>query len=129
MSDTSGRREAHKTLGKLLALGTLAGVYCFATVGAAGLMMAATDTSAQARGGGHGGHGGGGHGGGHGGHGGGHVAGHGGHRGGHVAARGAHRGGHFAGRGRGHFWHGRWYGYGVGPCWRRTPAGYIWICR
>jgi hypothetical protein len=27
-----------------------------------------------------------------------------------------------------HFWHGRWYGYGVGPCWRLTPDGYIWIC-
>jgi hypothetical protein len=82
MSETNGRRVAHKTLAKLLALGALAGVYCFATVGAAGLMMAATDTSAQARGGGHGGgsHGGGGHGGGH-------------------FARGGHGGGHFAGRG------------------------------
>jgi hypothetical protein len=26
------------------------------------------------------------------------------------------------------FWHGRWWDYGVGPCWRITPAGYIWIC-
>ena len=48
MSDTNGRRVAHKTLRKLLALGALAGVYFFATVGAAGLMMAATDMSAQA---------------------------------------------------------------------------------
>ncbi len=31
-------------------------------------------------------------------------------------------------RGRGHYWHGRWWGYGEGRCWRRTPAGYIWIC-
>jgi len=60
MSESNGRRVAHKTLGKLLALGALAGIYCLATVGAAGLMMAATDMSAQARGG----HGGGGHGGG-----------------------------------------------------------------
>ena len=116
MNDTNERRVAHKTLGKLLALGALAGVYCFATAGAAGLIMAATDMSAQARGGhGGGGHGGGGHGGG--GHGGGHFA------------RGGHGGGHFAGRGHGgHFWHGRWYGYGIGPCWRLTPDGYIWIC-
>jgi len=79
MRETNGQRVAHKTLGKLLALGTLAGVYCFAAAGAAGVMMVATDMSAQARGGGHGGggHGGGGHGGGGahfggGGHGGGH---------------------------------------------------------
>jgi hypothetical protein len=26
------------------------------------------------------------------------------------------------------FWHGHWYGYGVGPCWSVTPVGYIWIC-
>ena len=58
MSDTNERRVAHKTLGKLLALGAMAGVYSFATVGAAGLMMAATDMSAQAAG--HCGHGGGG---------------------------------------------------------------------
>ena len=54
MRETNGQRVAHKTLGKLLALGTLAGVYCFAAAGAAGVMMVATDMSAQARGGGHG---------------------------------------------------------------------------
>jgi hypothetical protein len=68
---------------------------------------------------------GGGHGGGHaGGHGGGHAGGHG---GGHAGGRGAHwAGGHSHGR----YWHGgRWWsGYGVGPCWRSTPAGWIWIC-
>src|ERR1700722_7083347 len=101
MSDTNGRRVAHKTLGKLLALGALAGVYCFATAGAAGLMMAATDMSAQAAG--HGGHGGGGHGGGRGGHGGGHGGG---------------------GHGGGPFWHGRWWLPGEGSCWR----GPVWIC-
>lgn len=26
------------------------------------------------------------------------------------------------------FGRGRWWNYGVGPCWRITPAGYIWIC-
>jgi hypothetical protein len=34
----------------------------------------------------------------------------------------------FVGGGAGHFWHGRWYGYGVGPCWGLTPDGYIWVC-
>ena len=45
-----------------------------------------------------------------------------------AAAFGVHVGGHIAGGGRGRFWHGHWYGYGVGSCWRSTPAGYIWIC-
>jgi hypothetical protein len=36
-------------------------------------------------------------------------------------------GGHGHGHG-GHFWHGHWWGYGEGPCWRLTPAGYVWIC-
>jgi hypothetical protein len=48
MSDTNGQRVAHKTLAKLLALGVLAGAYSFATVGAVGLKMVATDMSAQA---------------------------------------------------------------------------------
>ncbi len=26
------------------------------------------------------------------------------------------------------WWHGRWYPYGVGSCWRPTPVGYVWIC-
>ncbi len=27
------------------------------------------------------------------------------------------------------FWHGRWWPYGVGSCWRLTPYGeYVWIC-
>ena len=107
MIDTNGRRLAHKTLGRLLAFGALAGVYSFATVGAAGLMMAATDMSAQAAG--HGGHGGGG-----------------GHGGAHVGHGGGHGGGHFArgGHGGGHFWHGRWWLPGEGSCWR----GPVWIC-
>ncbi len=67
-------------------------------------------------------HGGGGHGGGHGGFHGGFHGGHGGFHGG-----GFHGGRGFRG-GRGHFWHGRWWGYGIGPCWQLTPIGYIWIC-
>jgi len=57
------------------------------------------------------------HGGGH--FGGGHIGG--GHFGGHIG------GGHFGGPR--HFWHGRWYNYGVGSCWRLAPDGsYVWIC-
>ena len=27
------------------------------------------------------------------------------------------------------YWHGRWWGYGVGSCWRLTPDGYyVWVC-
>jgi len=27
------------------------------------------------------------------------------------------------------FWRGRWWAYGVGSCWRITPAGYyVWVC-
>jgi hypothetical protein len=40
-----------------------------------------------------------------------------------VVRRGDMRGG-----GRRHFYRGRWWDYGVGPCWRPTPRGYIWIC-
>jgi hypothetical protein len=33
---------------------------------------------------------------------------------------------HVGGR---HFWHGRWYDYGVGPCWALQPDGsWVWIC-
>ena len=28
----------------------------------------------------------------------------------------------------GRWWHDRWWGYGVGSCWRWTPYGYIWVC-
>jgi len=38
------------------------------------------------------------------------------------------RRGDMRGRGRRHFYRGRWWDYGVGPCWRPTPRGYIWIC-
>jgi hypothetical protein len=70
--------------------------------------------------GGHGGH----HGGGHGGH---HGGGHGGHRGGHGGYY-AYRGGHHGHHHRGHWYHGRYWGYGIGSCWRWTPYGYVWIC-
>jgi len=25
-----------------------------------------------------------------------------------------------------HFWHGRWYGYGVGPCWINVGGLWFW---
>lgn len=37
-------------------------------------------------------------------------------------------GGVYYGRGR-RYWHGRWWPYGVGSCWRITPNGYyVWVC-
>lgn len=27
-----------------------------------------------------------------------------------------------------HWYHGRYWDYGVGRCWQWTPVGYIWIC-
>jgi hypothetical protein len=62
-------------------------------------------------------------------------------RGGHVyAGRGVH--GAYVGRGvhgayvrrgvyggGGRYWHGRYWGYGVGPCWRVAPyGGWVWAC-
>lgn len=29
---------------------------------------------------------------------------------------------------RRHYWRGRWYAYGVGSCWLRTPIGFVWVC-
>ena len=58
------------------------------------------------------------------------------HVGGDFRGRGGH-GGRWEGRsvnpgghggGRGHYWHGRWWNYGVGPCWRQAPDGWIWTC-
>jgi hypothetical protein len=44
----------------------------------------------------------------------------------HVGDGGGRR---FVGGGGGrHFWNGRWYSYGVGPCWSLVPNGYIWVC-
>ena len=45
----------------------------------------------------------------------------------HVGIGGVHVGvGHVGGR---HFWHGRWYNYGVGPRWAQQPDGsWVWIC-
>jgi hypothetical protein len=43
----------------------------------------------------------------------------------HVGDGGGRR---FVGGGGRHFWHGRWYSYGVGPCWSLGPDGYIWVC-
>lgn len=47
-------------------------------------------------------------------------------RGGPIVGRRYH-GGVWYGPGR-HFWHGRWYAYGVGPCWLPSPIGYVWVC-
>lgn len=107
----NGQSRVRKFLMTLPATGALFGVYCLAIVGVSSLTMAATDTSAQAKGG----HGGGGHGGGH--HGGGHHGG--GHGGGH------HGGGHHGGGHHGHFFHdhagwvhGQRYWWGGGwYCW------------
>jgi hypothetical protein len=107
-------------------------VFALAAVLALGSLSLTTD--AFARGGGHGG---GGHGGGHGGggHGGGHFGGHGpgGHFGGHGGGHfgGGHGGRVFVAGGHGRrFWHGRWWGYGIGPCWKWSYAygEYVWVC-
>jgi hypothetical protein len=46
-----------------------------------------------------------------------------------VRVGGGGRGGAVhVGGGGGRFWHGRWYGYGIGPCWSLSPDGYIWVC-
>jgi hypothetical protein len=47
-------------------------------------------------------------------------------RGGPIVGRRYH-GGVWYGTGR-HFWHGRWYAYGAGPCWLASPVGYVWVC-
>jgi hypothetical protein len=26
------------------------------------------------------------------------------------------------------FWHGRYWAYGIGPCWAPSPAGFVWVC-
>jgi hypothetical protein len=113
-------RSIGKTLTRGLAVVAIAVVAGFAT-------LTLNDSSALARGGGHGGggHGGGGHG-----MGGGRafVGGHG-FVGGHafVGHGGGFRGGRFVRGGR-YFWHGRWWWPGIGPCWRWTPWGWVWIC-
>ena len=58
-----------------------------------------------------------------------------------VARRGIYRGAvagavvgrrYYGGVYHGHgrcYWHGRWWPYGVGSCWRITPDGYyVWVC-
>ena len=32
------------------------------------------------------------------------------------------------GRHERHFYHGRWWNYGEGPCWRQVGPAWIWIC-
>jgi hypothetical protein len=83
-------------------------------------------TVLQARGGG--GHGGEGHGGAGGSGGAVHVGGGGLHVGGGRVHAGGGPGVRVVDGGGRRFWHGRWYAYGVGPCWRLTPGGYVWVC-
>jgi len=40
---------------------------------------------------------------------------------------GRYYGGIWYGPGR-RWWNGRWYAYGVGPCWLWSPIGYVWVC-
>jgi hypothetical protein len=119
-------------------------VLALATIVTLGGLSLATDASAQHRGGGHGG------GGAHFGGAGGHIGGGGAHFGGGrigagrfatgrgpgapaVAGRGPGPGGARAfapGGHRRHFWHGRWWYYGVGPCWVWSDyyGEYVWAC-
>ena len=48
-------------------------------------------------------------------------------RGGAYRVGGRYHGGIWYGTGR-HWWNGRWYAYGVGPCWLWSPIGYVWVC-
>ena len=44
-----------------------------------------------------------------------------------VVGNRSHGGVYFGNVGR--YWHGQWYGYGVGSCWSLTPDSYyVWIC-
>ena len=47
-------------------------------------------------------------------------------RGGPIVGRRYH-GGVWYGTGR-RYRRGQWYAYGVGPCWRPSPIGFVWIC-
>ena len=124
---------------------TTKSVFALAAILALGGLSLPTDASAAHGGGG--GHSAGGGGGGHsagGGHvGGGHiaaghfVAGHGpgarvavGHGPGVRVAPGHRARAFVAGGHRRHFWHGRWWYYGVGPCWVWSDfyGEYVWAC-
>lgn len=49
---------------------------------------------------------------------------------GDVYPGGVYRGGPGWYGGRGRYWGGRWWAYGVGPCWRYNPfyANWVWVC-
>lgn len=49
------------------------------------------------------------------------------HRNVNVRVGGRYGGGVWYGARR-HYWDGRWYAYGIGPCWLATPIGYVWTC-
>jgi len=42
-----------------------------------------------------------------------------------AVALAGHGGGHGGG---GRYWGGRWYAYGVGPCWRWYYGTWNWVC-
>lgn len=95
---TGNRKDTFLT--RCLATAAVVTFYCLATVTASGLVATATSMSAEARP--HGGP----------------------HAGPHHFAPHPGGSGHFVGHRR--MWHGHWYPYGVGPCWIRTPVGWIW---
>jgi hypothetical protein len=48
-------------------------------------------------------------------------------RGGAAVVGRPYYGGVWYGTGR-RYWNGRWWPYGVGACWRRSPIGFVWVC-
>lgn len=48
-------------------------------------------------------------------------------RGGAAIVGRPYYGGVWYGTGR-RYWNGRWWPYGVGTCWRRSPIGFVWVC-
>ena len=54
--------------------------------------------------------------------------GYGGHHGHHGHYGYSYHGHHHHHHGR--FWHGRWWAYGIGSCWRWSPTygEYVWVC-
>jgi hypothetical protein len=106
-------------------------VIALAAVLALGSLPLASEAFARGGGHGHGGGHGGGRGGGHAFHGAPHI--------GHIGRRapgfavhhGASHGHRFFVRGHNHhFWHGRWWDYGVGPCWVWSDQyqEFVWVC-
>jgi hypothetical protein len=49
------------------------------------------------------------------------------YRGGARVVGSRYYGGTWYGTGR-RYWHGRWWPYGIGSCWRNSPIGFVWVC-